>query len=365
MKTLNRIVVGLSGIAVLASSVQAQVASYRLLGTYLRDVSDDGQTLIGMRTAEQRGATTWTPQGGFNAFGQDPNLAGTRNIGMSISGDGTTYFGNNESGSDSGTFRYRAGQVSQLGWSSSSTTLLFRSSSNGQAACGRNEATSEHRPPLAILWTNSGGYRALFMPGEGWSEANDITSDGGMVVGYSFFGAARAWTWSLATQTHQVLPTLAGMAGQSYVAKAVSSNGRLIVGFAGDDPNSRAVIWRDGVISALAAVSASSTYMIATSVSDDGSIVLGQSTEAGNRVHAVIWVNGGVPKLLSEYFHTLGLSIPDAALHESWRVSANGRTLYSTGGDGGPNAWVVTIPAPSGVTMAALAGVLCVARRRR
>lgn len=337
---------------------------YYLPQFQLHDMTDDGRTAIGMHHYPinngpgTRVAATWSVDSGYNDFGFDASFPSDTSYGygQAISGDGSVYYGYTNNGS----YRYTGpGSYQHI-----SNTLapsykidFTHASRDGSAAIGYIYPANTPFPThITIRWTAATGVRFIGLSGS-YSEATGMSRDGNTVVGYA--GDA-AWTWNTSTGTRQLL----GLGGRTYAeAYAVTGDGRTVVGRSSTGEfESEAVIWRDGIVSALGRIDGYNQGR-AESICDDASIIVGQMAGPGTRQYGVIWTSEGGPELLTVYFARIGVSLPDNfASAPNWRVSADGRTLYYNGGN---ESYVVTIPTPTAMAILTSLGVISCCRRRR
>jgi probable HAF family extracellular repeat protein len=196
--------------------------------------------------------------------------------------------------------------------------------------------------------------------------ANGVSADGSVVVGDGRDTQAFRWV-------NGVMTPLGSTPGNAYSsATAVSSDGRVVVGYAFGAAGSPAFRWENGVMSALGDFGAGGA---ANAVSGDGSVVVGWAgiPGAGDTV-ATIWDAAHGTRDLRQVLQTeYGMDLNNWRFVQATGVSDDGRTIvgYGFGPDTGPNvttqAFRVTLPVPEpaalGVLLPAAAMVLC--RRRR
>jgi probable HAF family extracellular repeat protein len=207
------------------------------------------------------------------------------------------------------------------------------------------------------------------LPGASATESHDVSADGSVVVGSCTISpqlVQRAFRWEGGTMDE--LGDLPG-GGEASVARAVSADGRVVVGYASAAGGQRAFRWQrafgwqEGVMLDLG-VLPGTTSSIAHAVSRDGSVIVGQS---GNT--AFIWdAVHGMRELRAVLTGVLGVAgVPSLASANG--ISNDGTTIV---GSSVSNAgWIVhhasLAPASSevpgltgwgiGIAMAALLGM--------
>jgi probable HAF family extracellular repeat protein len=225
-----------------------------------RDVSDDGNVVVGYGTSAASGSYTeafrWTSSGGMQGLG---DLAGGAysSSAYGVSGDGGVVVGRSASGAMGG---------------------------NGEA----------------FRWTEASGMVGLgALTGGSWSHARAVSRDGSVVVGESGSSlGSQAFRWTGAGGMAG-LGILAGYDG-SY-AYGVDSNGSVVVGYNENDNSGEITAFRwteAGGMQSLAEWLAESDYALtgwsdtmATGVSDDGDIVVGHGQSASG--HQAFIARGG------------------------------------------------------------------------
>lgn len=140
----------------------------------------------------------------------------------------------------------------------------------------------------AHRWTSSGGLQDLgVLPGGVASVGSGVSGDGNCVTGYSFdtdFNTT-AFRWT-SEDGMQSLGTLPG--GMTSEGRKVSRDGSTIIGVAGTPEGDRAFVWtQSGGMQDLGLLSPGDSGSSAYGVSGDGTVVAGFSG-----ANAVIWTNG-------------------------------------------------------------------------
>ncbi len=158
----------------------------------------------------------------------------------------------------------------------------------------------------AYRWTGTGPLQDLgVLPGETRSYGWGVNGDGTVVVGHAEHG-----TWTYYTgQAFRWTPAK-GMQGLGYakpwdilsIARAVSRDGKTIVGFSGPI-GTDAFVWTEaGGMKVLPKLPNQVGYdSDARAVNMDGTVVVGRSPSADGYGHAVRWVNGKVEDLSATF----------------------------------------------------------------
>ncbi len=152
-------------------------------------------------------------------------------------------------------------------------------STNGLVVVGWSLSMSSNRE--AFRWTASGGMQGLgFLPGGGRSIAEGVSGDGSVVVGYSWTGIdMQAYRWT----EEDGMVGLGDLPGGNFWSQAfaVSADGAVVVGVSSSALGGEAFRWTES--GGMEALGFQPGGQIATDVSDDGSVVVGQSNEQAFR----------------------------------------------------------------------------------
>lgn len=322
-------------------------------------LSSDGSTAVGYSTGIG-GAYVWTASGGRYDFGFEQGIP-IASQARGVSGDGSVVVG--FAGTNGTPIAYRwsgPGTFESLGvigrFRKSYATDANR---DGSVVVGRLEdGLGTVAEPF--VWTRAGGMRSLGrVAGSFIAEATAVSDDGNTVVGWGVGGAERGFIWT-AGAGMRMLQGLPGTDG-STEAFGLSRDGAIVVGFAGGEATG--AMWRDGVVVNLGKL-ADTREFLAVGVDDLGSVVIG--TSDGTTHIATIWTPDRHIERLSDYFASLGMSMPaGASLVSCDAVSADGRTFTGTAViDGVGIGFVATVPAPGSALLLGL-GVLGATRHRR
>lgn len=273
----------------------------------------------------------------FMGLGYLPGQSGS--VALGVSDDGLTVVGSASSSGHSQAFRWTA-QLGMIGLGDLPTgdTLSEANavSSDGRVTVGfgtiNNAGDANSRQ--AFSWTQSSGMMGLgYLAGSTYSRANAVSIDGSVVVGTSSgFGAgAFRWTQSTGMQSLGVLP--GGTPGGSF-AEGVSSDGTVVVGTSNSASGYQAYRWNasTGMVG-LGDLPGGETRSQAWDVSANGEFVVGESGTVSGQVlaqEAFRWSAG-------EGMQSLG-DLPGGAISSSaFAASGNGEVVvgrgYTAGGD--------------------------------
>jgi uncharacterized membrane protein len=186
-------------------------------------------------------------------------------------------------------------------------------------------------------------------PGETvkYSSARDVSADGVVIVGDIDATGFGSQTYRWTSETGMV-----PLGGRS--ASAVSADGSVVVGLGGPD----AFRWtaQSGRIG-LGDLPGGDFRSFANDVSADGSVIVGfGTTEIGDE--AMFWTQETGMVNLRSFLTSQGLDLAGWTLTSVEGVSADGRTVVGSGVNpaGNQEAWIATIPEPSTIILALLAG---------
>lgn len=330
-------------------------------------VSADGSVVVGQSVDRNHiQAFRWTESGGMMALG-----FGYQSYATGVSADGRTLVGNYVDSKGDGAFRWTADTgFTKMEGNVRDVTAV---SANGSAIAGSIFVDTKQLAGTSIVipdhfralrWTQAGGNIALGpMPGyEDDSAATGISWDGSVVVGWAghrnyfccgqdnYIETTQAFRWTQAT----------GMVGigtlPSYsrsIATGVSANGSVVVGNSSASGRfEEAFRWTQsggmvglGVLPGLKSSSANG-------VSGDGKVVVGTST--GYPIYkAFRWTAETGMQSVTDWLASAGISVPsNLPLAAATATNFNGSVVVgNTSAEGGSEqAWLARVgPAGSGL----------------
>ncbi|MCX6920128.1 MAG: autotransporter domain-containing protein [Verrucomicrobia bacterium] len=168
--------------------------------------------------------------------------------------------------------------------------------------------------------------------GGNYSSAHAVSADGAVVVGEAGNDSNeyRAFRW-----TRGVMTDLGTLGGYYSYPSAVSADGAVVVGYAYNASNQqRAFHWTRGVMTDLGTLGGSISY--ADAVSSNGAVVVGRASNDSNEYRAFRWTGGVMTDL-----GTLGGNYSDAnavsadgavVVGQSYKADNEGRAFRWTGG---------------------------------
>jgi probable HAF family extracellular repeat protein len=363
-KTRNRLVAAVI-LALPCLEAQAQMTFTPLghvggsFGTGAFDVSADGSVVVGganfgsgQERPVKREAFRWTREDGMVGLGDLPG-GSHLSAAYGVSADGSVIVGQSSQGEINGgwgAFRWTSAEgMVPLGWGTA-----WDVSADGSVVVGEAGLASGRE---AFRWTPDGGMVGLGdLPGEPVdSAAYGVSADGSVVVG---IGTPYAFRWTSDGGMVR-LNDLSGLSFDSH-AQSVSADGSVIVGVANmrHPANPEAFRWTsDGGMVSLGQLPGGGYSSIAFDVSADGSIVVGSGRTAASDDEAFLWTSDGGMRNLRELLIQNGASgLTGWTLTTASAITPDGRTIVGTGINpaGNREAWLVTIPEPSTLTLAAL-----------
>lgn len=289
----------------------------------------------------------WTSSGGAQGLGSYLDSKFTWGVG--ISGDGTTLIGNGYAGSALRPFRYQNGSFEEL---------LVPPGAIGAEAYGINydgsviTGTMSSTVPggfynwTAFRWTSAGMVDLGVLPGGSYSFGTGISFDATVIVGTGDTPKGeRAFQWT-AGGGMQPLPVLNKLdyAG----ASSISADGSTIVGFSGN----QAVRWVGNHVQGLGLLSTSDpfAYSVSYTTSGNGSLIGGMASDDTGNGRAVLWNQHIGMVDLNEWLADRGVDLTGWELQTVTAISADGSTLAGVGSlDGEFQGWILSdfvAPAP-------------------
>lgn len=261
-------------------------------------VNRDGSTIVGsaddgaIAFAGATRAFRWTQASGMISLGT--LNGGNRSQAFGVSGDGNTVVGSADDGAD------------------------------------------RNRPLRAFRWTQASGMTSLGVLNGGLrSEAVAISADGNVVVGGAWDGAVqntpRAFRWTQSTGMVS-LGTLNG--GFQSTAQAVNSDGSVVVGDANDGTAGglvRAFRWTQASGMVSLGVLNGSVVSSALGVSGDGRVVVGYADDGVRGVsHAFRWTQATGMQSVEDWLRANGVIVPADITRVATSVSSDGSVVVGT-----------------------------------
>ncbi|MGV3533864.1 MAG: PEP-CTERM sorting domain-containing protein [Chthoniobacteraceae bacterium] len=342
----------------------------------VQGISGDGLTAVGSSTGASGGTQTfrWTLDGGIQPI-DDSAASGYRSSAAAVSFDGSVIVGSRigpAAGSNFESFRWTAesGKMAPLSDASPLDTMsrAFGVSDDGSVVTGW---TLSLTPPVtleAYRWTAATGLdpvEADQVPEGFSSEGYGISGDGRPIVGtLSSTETTQAFSFTLAGGLVQ-LPDLQGGNGNSS-AIAASQDGDVVVGFGNSAAGIEATRWVSGAVQGLGGLTGALSSK-ARDVSANGEIVVGFS-ESSLGTEAFIWDSVvGMQPLKTVLITQYGLTqVADWTLSIATGISADGSVIVGEGinPNGQPEGWVVVVPEPGSAALLVTGAMLLATRRR-
>ena len=398
----------LAPLAISALAAAAASASFTPLGVVdglkVNGSSADGVYVVGQYTdvAGNAIAMRWdiTGSAGLEDLGELPT-GSVWSEAHAASGDGSVVVGNslianpNKPGTDlTEAFIWQAGVMTGLGFlevsKGNDLSAATAISADGSVVAGRSHVSDPNHPAKktseAFIW-EAGVMTGLgFLAADGLdyhSEALAISGDGLVVVGLASntdpsnptnsVDEAFRWEGGLMTGLGFLQSDTKDVRSE---ATGVSHDGSTVIGISNvDHPDvpdtsvSQAFVWRDGVMTGLGFLAGSpGPYeSIATGVSADGSVVVGESKLATG-IEAFIWTteSNQMQSLRDVLEADLGIDLTGWTLDNPPVISSDGSTMIAlaTNPDGEIEAFVTYLPEPSGGIYAGIALLAWLGRRR-
>ena len=304
--------------------------------------SADGSVVVGEAkiAGEANRAFRWTQASGMVSVG---TLGGAGATARAVSADGSVVVGNSNliSGEARAFLWTQASGMINLGAFGGVSSIARGVSADGLVVIGQS-TTPISGQYAAFRWTSATGMVDLGTLGGNTSSANATNVDGSVVVGSSFLANGvdnHAFRWTQASGMLD-LGTLGG--GTVSSASCVSENGDVIGGRAYlSNGESRAYRWTQA-LGMVDLGTLGGNYSTAFGMSADGSVIVGESTNASGQTRAFIyrrvmldvqdWLGsvGGVHSALSTGLELPRLSL-EGAHHRPLAELGRSRSFWATG----------------------------------
>ncbi|HIF40460.1 MAG TPA: hypothetical protein EYQ74_05115 [Planctomycetes bacterium] len=346
MKNAIRIVFALA--LTCTSATAFQTTFNPLGGGQAWGMGSDASAVAG---SDSQGAFLWTMAGGYQALGATG--------GVGVSDDGTTLLGDMISGGQSVAGIWKNGGWTSLGGiggsSGSSTSTAYGLSGSGNAAVGL--AWVNAGKAAAFYWTPVGGMAALPQLGPNSSRASGISRDGDFVGGFdeASNGTRRAAVWDVTSYpavTEQLILVSASNPSGAGEVYGMSAGAQYVVG----SENKAGFVW-DAVggttnFGPLSGSGGGFDSGWASGVSDDGQVVVGGFRFFPFPLVATIWTPTGGLQDLKVYLQAAGATnVAGYELHNATSISPDGSLILGYGRDLSNNQsiwWQATIGGGSG-----------------
>lgn len=324
-------------------------------------VSDDGSTVSGYVAAGASVRSFVWRSGAGASFVTLPGASGLSNLQLqAISGDGATAVGRvSTAAGDIRAAFVRSGQVTVLPElaSASRFTEALGVNRDGSVIVGQGQNGSAIE---AFSWRPAQGATGLgFLSASALfgrqSAARGVSASGAVITGSSTASdglLASRWVAGRSVTTEAPDPVLPGGSRVSE-ANAISGDGAYTVGFSNSQNGTEAFMVGPSptnpalrAIRSLGDLPGGATTSIAWDVSADGSVVVGSSVDATNRLKAFIWTEAQGIRDLAEFLaDSAGLDLAGWELTEARSISADGRTIAGFGipPSGGLDAFIVQL----------------------
>ena len=308
-------------------------------------VSRDGSVVVGSSSnAFGREAFRW--EGGVKqALGVLPGRRRYLSVATGVSGNGQIVVGYGSStpapgsnNSDYEAFRWQTNVLSPLGFLAPYEYSAAQGiSSDGLSIVGQ---AFHNVGGEAVVWKNGALSGLGRLPGDTDSLAFNVSQDGTVIVGRSTTAStSQACAWS-----NGVRIALRDLTGPPYHSQGydTSADGNVTVGVGTFLGRADAIRWKGGQISGLGNANFTS---VAKGVSGDGRVVVGYRTTASGS-EAFIWDQArGMRNLQSELTNRFGFNLTGWRLTEATDISGDGTTIVGNGlnPSGQSEGWITRI----------------------
>lgn len=318
------------GLGALATSVQGQ--SLRWLGTMgtpyaeAYGVSADGSKVAGwVGVMNPHRAYRWSATTGMLDLGSFGGPGGAEAYGLSA--DGSTAVGYSFiSSSIYRAFRWKNGEMEQIGTLGGNTSWAWATSADGEVVVGGAEYLDGRN--RAFRWTPTGGLENLgTLPGGIRSVARAVSADGSVVAGWSGFGNGvhHAFRWA-----GGIMSTIHNPAFGQSEALGISADGNTVVGAWGDASFTPARPFRWTAATDMTDMGTlGGAWGEAWAASADGSVIVGWSERGTGDWRAFVWTAAHGMRDLNILY--AGLLTPGSELEDARGISPDGRFIVGRG----------------------------------
>ena len=239
------------------------------------------------------GGGAYAAEVGMEAMGTLPGGAGWGGA-TGVNADGTVVVGYSDTGEDGGSHAYRwtGGEAVDLGTLGGTSSGAMSVSADGNTIVGYSRLADGSTS--AFKWTAEGGIVNLGNLGVLYSVAFDVSGDGNTIVGRSAGARSpftEAFIWTEA-EGMRFLGSLPGGALKS-TARGVNFDGSVVVGEATNaDAGMEAYRWTAETDMVGLGFLEGGNWSKGNDVSDDGAVVVGSGRNAANGTEAFRWENG-------------------------------------------------------------------------
>jgi uncharacterized membrane protein len=330
----------------------------------LRAVSSDGSTVVGYYAASPSvtHAVKWDLSQASATVLPNPPGAFQEAVASAVSADGSVVVGEakfNTSLFEATTWTGNADPVSLGGTIPGG---FFGTSGLGCTDDGQTIVGSREQPGFVVEACGWAGGTLFPLgtqdPEGGFSIADDVTSDGFVIVGATdaTTGTTMASRWS-AFFGYAILPDIAG--GVEFgEARAITPTGTVSVGYGSSTVGTEAVRWTHAdwatqgweapdTLEVIGDLPGGATLASALAVSADGNTVVGYGSPTTTEIAATIWTPAaGLRDLKAAVLADVALDLGSAVLREATGISADGLVISGIGrreAGGAIEGWVIDL----------------------
>lgn len=306
--------------------------------------------------------TRWSTGGGqVGALEMPPNMSAVSISGVSASAD--VVVGAVGQGFEDTPARWVGGAFSLLSVPAGITAAVATGvSADGSTIVGWGYTPQGDR---ALRWDN-GSVSTIAAPN---ASSTQITPDGSIIMGISDSGGRSRifrWTEEEGVQIVGVLPWDLTFRGPATMAD-ITPDGTVAAGYwPNDQSRLRSYRWTQDTGAVDLGVLPGADHMVSHAISADGSVIVGHAAGVDSW-RAFIWTESGGLQDFGDFLLAHGVALEGWTFRVLSDVTPDGRTFVGTGIDPatGANAgFMVTIPSPGALGIAAVGGLTFLRRRR-